>query len=163
MSPEILASIIGIFGIVVGFILSEIRAKINQRAQQTLMLIETLDNLSSSPEQVVTGASISLKYHKRNQAFHDILIPVLLANSLRLSEAEIENGKSTKLEKYALYTIWFVIGSIWALRYRKSIPEIQAHYEEFEYIEKIYLKTNVGKKCGRFAMEKKFSWLSEAE
>lgn len=163
MSPEILAAIIGIFGIIVGFVLSEVRAQINQRAQQTSMLIETLHNLSGSPEQVVTGTSIALKYHKRNQVFHEILIPVLLANSLRLSEAELEDGKSTNSEKYALYTIWCVIGSIWTMRYRKSIPEIKSHYEEFENIENIYLKTSVGKKCGRFATDKDFSWLSEAE
>lgn len=160
METEILAAIIGIAGILIGFALSEFRARVEQRAQQTSMLIETLHNLSGSPSEIVTGASIALKYHKRNQAFHDMLIPVLLASSLHLSEKDRNEGPINREESYALYAIWCVIGSIWMTRFRKSIPKIQAHYEEFEHIEKLYLETVIGKECGRFAMDKGFVWLS---
>lgn len=163
MATEILAAVIGVVGIVIGFALSEFRARIEQRAQQTSMLIETLHNLSGSPSEIVTGASIALKYHKRNQAFHDILIPVLLASSLRLSEKERNDGSINREESHALYAIWCVIGSIWMTRFRKSIPEIEEHYEEFKHIEQLYLETVVGKECGRFAMEKNFVWLSGPE
>lgn len=163
MPPEVIAAMIGALGVVVGVAFAEIRSRVTQRAQQISMLLETLHNLSGSPTEIVTGASIALKFQKRDATFHDILIPVLMASSLRLSQKECENGSMSAEEKYALYVIWCVIGSIVTTRIRKREPDIVDQYSEFEEVQNLFLETSVGKSCGRLAMEKKFEWIANAD
>jgi len=159
---EIIAAIIGVLGVIVGFLLSDYRARKEHRAQQISMLIETLRNLSGTPEQVVTGTSIAIKYHKRNSDFHDLLIPVLFSISLVLSTKEKEESVLSRSEMYALYSVWCVIGSIWLFRYNRSIDRIEEAYPEFHKVERLYMETSVGKICGMFAMKKDFSWIDSA-
>lgn len=159
MEPDIYAAIIGLAGVIVGVGLSEVRAFFERRAQQTAMLFELVQRLSGNPVEIVSGASIAMKYQKRNQSFHDTLIPVLLASSLRLCEKELTCGSLTKDEKYALYVIWCVIGSTWTTRSDKSRPDIKSHYSEFEHVEQLYLSSSVGQHCGEYAMTKDFHWL----
>ena len=155
VEAEVVAAIIGIAGVILGFIVSEIRAAITHRAQQTAMLFETLHSLSGKPNEIVTGAAIALKFQKRNKAFHEVLIPILLAGSLRLSEKELGGETLTREEKYALYVVWCVLGSISATRGEG----FEEHYQEFSYIQDLYLKTSVGTACRKFAETKSFVWL----
>lgn len=162
-SSDLIVALIGVGGVLLGFVLSEMRARIQHQADQNAMLFEISRYLSGGPTEIVTGSSIAIKYQKRNETFHDALIPVLLSISLRFSERELGGEKLTPSEKYALYVVWCVLGSIWTTRDRHSRPELGESFAEFKRIEELFLQTQVGQQCNSYAETKEFGWLAPTE